>query len=100
MQLAMKNTLLMLTLAVGLMPTPAAAVTYQDRHPQRRVVHHRRVVRHRSTRKSVAIVASSAGTGAAIGGLGGGPIGAGIGAIIGGASGFIYDRATHNRVTR
>lgn len=51
----------------------------------------------RSTGKSVAIVAGSAGTGAAIGGLAGGGKGAGIGAISGGAAGFVYDRLTRNK---
>jgi hypothetical protein len=51
----------------------------------------------RSTGKSVAIVAGSAGVGAAIGGIAGGGKGAGIGALSGGAAGFIYDRITHNR---
>lgn len=53
--------------------------------------------RGRSTGKSVAIVAGSAGAGAAIGALAGGGKGAGIGALTGGAAGFIYDRLTHNR---
>ncbi len=48
----------------------------------------------RSTGKSVAIVAGSAGAGAAIGALSGGAKGAGIGAATGGTAGFIYDRIT------
>lgn len=52
---------------------------------------------HRSTKKSVAIVAGSAAVGAGIGAIAGGGKGAGIGALVGGASGFIYDRLTHNR---
>lgn len=51
----------------------------------------------RSTGKSVAIVAGSAGAGAAIGALAGGGKGAAIGALSGGAAGFIYDRLTHKR---
>jgi len=55
------------------------------------------VHRDRSTGKSVAIVAGSAGAGAAIGALAGGGKGAAIGAVSGGVAGFIYDRMTaHN----
>ena len=50
--------------------------------------------RHRSTGQSVAIVAGSAGTGAAIGALANGGKGAAIGALVGGTAGFIYDRLT------
>ncbi len=59
----------------------------------------RRVVRNRPFSHSAAIVAGSAGVGAAIGALAGGGKGAGIGALSGGAAGFIYDRLTHRRVS-
>jgi hypothetical protein len=45
---------------------------------------------------SAAIVAGSAGAGAAVGALAGGGKGAGIGALAGGAAGLLYDRLTHN----
>ncbi len=56
-----------------------------------------RVRRRRPFSHSAAIVAGSAGTGAAIGALAGGGRGAAIGALAGGAGGFIYDRVTRNR---
>jgi uncharacterized protein YcfJ len=75
-------------------------VIEQPRMEERAPVYEeRRMVRRhgRSTGKSVAIVAGSAGVGAAIGALAGGGKGAAIGALAGGGGGFVYDRLTHNR---
>ena len=86
--------------------TPSYATRYSVRmarplviEERPRVYEERRVVRRhgRSTGKSVAIVAGSAGVGAAIGALAGGGKGAAIGALAGGGGGFAYDRLTHNR---
>jgi uncharacterized protein YcfJ len=57
----------------------------------------RTVTRKRPTGHSVAIVAGSAGAGAAIGALAGGGKGAAIGALAGGAGGFVYDRLTRQK---
>jgi hypothetical protein len=51
----------------------------------------------RSAGKSAAIIAGSAGAGAAIGGMTGGGKGAAIGAIVGGVAGTVYDRSTYKR---
>ncbi len=50
--------------------------------------------RHRSTANSIAIIAGSAGAGAAIGGAAKGGKGAAIGALAGGVAGLLYDRLT------
>jgi uncharacterized protein YcfJ len=68
---------------------PVKKTTYV---PRQRVI-----VKKRPTSHSAAIVAGSAGAGAAIGALAGGGKGAAIGAIAGGAGGFVYDRATRKK---
>jgi hypothetical protein len=55
------------------------------------------VVRQRSKKASIAIVAGSAAAGAAIGAAAGGGKGAAIGALAGGAGGYVYDRMTHKK---
>ena len=85
--------------------TPSYATRYGVRMVRPRVIEvqapvyeERRTSRRgRSTGRSVAIVAGSAGVGAAIGAIAGGGKGAAIGAIAGGSGGFVYDRMTHNR---
>ena len=78
---------------------PPEPEQYADRvapAPTRRYV----VERHRRGRskaKSVAIVAGTAGVGAAMGAIAGGGKGAALGALAGGGAGFVYDRLTHNR---
>jgi hypothetical protein len=72
--------------------TASAAPVYSQQDTYGEPVH-----RGRSTGKSVAIVAGSAGTGAAIGAIAGGGKGAAIGAIAGGVGGFVYDRITANK---
>jgi hypothetical protein len=63
----------------------------------RRGYYYERRVRHRRPfSHSAAIVAGSAGAGAAIGALAGGGRGAAIGALAGGGGGLVYDRLTHN----
>jgi hypothetical protein len=69
-------------------PRPVYQERYYSERPRR---HHGRSKEH-----SVAIVAGSAGVGAAIGAIAGGGKGAALGALAGGGAGFIYDRATHN----
>ncbi len=77
-------------------PEPQYEVEPQNNGPETHYTQRTSGRRPRSTGKSVAIVAGSAGVGAAVGALAGGGKGAGIGALAGGAGGFIYDRLTHN----
>jgi hypothetical protein len=57
----------------------------------------RTVTTTRSKKKSAAIIAGSAGAGAAVGAIAGGGKGAAIGAITGGVGGVIYDQATRRK---
>jgi hypothetical protein len=77
-------------------PEPAAIAEEDHQFAEPGNAHIRRTHHRRSTGKSVAIVAGTAGVGAAIGAIAGGGKGAGIGALAGGAGGFIYDRLTHH----
>jgi hypothetical protein len=72
-------------------PAPAR---YVEQGSSDRVVTRRRG---RSKKMSAAIVAGSAGAGAAIGAIAGGGKGAALGAVTGGVAGFVYDRLTHRR---
>lgn len=88
---------------VAAVAAPAPVRTVRERSRTvvvRETPRHRTVVKRRSKKKSAAIVAGSAATGAAIGALAGGGKGAAIGAISGGAAGFVYDRATHKKRVR
>jgi hypothetical protein len=73
-------------------PRPTAYADYPARTSTRLFVTKERPKSH-----SVAIVAGSAGVGAAIGALAGGGKGAGIGALAGGGGGLVYDRLTHKK---
>jgi hypothetical protein len=77
--------------AVGMPDFTAEAATAKRKYAKRTYV------KKRSKKKSTAIVAGSAGTGAAIGALAGGGKGAAIGALVGGASGVVYDQNTRKK---
>jgi hypothetical protein len=81
--------------------TPAARpapVVYRQAPAVRRASAAPVVVRQkRPFSHSAAIVAGSAGAGAAVGALAGGKKGAAIGALAGGGAGLIYDRITANK---
>lgn len=79
-------------------PGMSAPATVQNVVATRR--RRRRVVRVRSKKKSAAIIAGSAGTGAAIGALAGGGKGAAIGGIAGGAAGVVYDQSTRKKTVK
>lgn len=84
--------------AEPLPPPPPPVATQYTGGPAYYAPHHvYRRRHHRSLGKSIAIVAGSAGAGAAIGAIAGGGPGAAIGAIAGGTGGFIYDRSTAHR---